>query len=354
MKRVILFLSIFLIFCCKKDINDLEKDYFNYEKEYLNSFDSLANLNRLLDYKKEIILVKTDLFYISNIYVLPFFYFEFREYLKDSSNDFPLSKDEITEYFLYVAEARAINRLMFIESQNYLIQLTDEELNNSIKTFIEEELGADLENFKNDLQETMFTYTFFEKDRKESLLMEKYKESVILKDIEPSERELIDFYENNPSISTIKERVIVRHILVLTTNLNENEKKKKYELIKKIRNLAIEGSDFGELAKKYSDDQTTKKSGGKIGEFLERGQTFKEFEDAAFNTDEGKISDIIETVYGYHILKIDKKEKERKVSFEEVKDKIYELVKIDKEMELMENEKNRLKKKYNFKIVFKD
>ncbi|HOJ64797.1 MAG TPA: peptidylprolyl isomerase [Spirochaetota bacterium] len=357
MKRVIIFILILLIFnsCDKKNIiNELDKSYFNYSKDFTEKLNRLSVLNKLLDHNKEIILIKTDLFYITNQYVLPFFYFEFEEYIRDLSDDlvFPLSKEEIDDYFLYVAESRAINQLMLIEAKSYGIDVTEGDVTEEINSFLIEEMEGDIEGFKNRINSTMFSYDFFEKERKESLIIEKYKKEIIFKDIEPTDHELFEYYNNNPSLSTVRERAIVRHILILTQNLNESQKRKKYELIKNIRDMAIKGADFSELAKKYSQDETTNKSGGRVGEYIERGQTFKEFEDAAFNTIDGGISDIIETEYGYHILKVDKIEKEKRLTFEEVKDKIYEIVKMDKEMLAFEQGKERLKKKYHFKMVF--
>lgn len=77
------------------------------------------------------------------------------------------------------------------------------------------------------------------------------------------------------------------------------EKKAKIERLKK---LLDNGADFAELAKSNSDCPSGK-NGGSLGEFT-HGQMVKPFEDAAFSQEIGKVGDIIETQFGYHLIKV--------------------------------------------------
>ncbi len=73
------------------------------------------------------------------------------------------------------------------------------------------------------------------------------------------------------------------------------------EQIKKIKEKIAAGADFSELAKLYSDCPSSK-NGGVLSEFS-RGDMVKPFEEAAFKLKVGKVSDIVETPFGYHIIK---------------------------------------------------
>ena len=112
--------------------------------------------------------------------------------------------------------------------------------------------------------------------------------------------------EINPEISDDEARTItVQHILFKTymvdgtgTRVPYTQKAKSdaYELAKEVLEQAREGVDFEELIQKYSEDATGTHSFGK-------GEMEENFERAAFSLETGEISDIIESEYGYHIIK---------------------------------------------------
>jgi len=83
----------------------------------------------------------------------------------------------------------------------------------------------------------------------------------------------------------------------------DRTKEEAYSLISEILEKVNNGEDFSELATIYSEDSATSSVGGDLG-FFGKGEMVSEFEDVAFATPEGEISDVFETEFGYMILKV--------------------------------------------------
>ena len=81
-----------------------------------------------------------------------------------------------------------------------------------------------------------------------------------------------------------------------------------------------DGKDFAELAKAHSDCPSSAK-GGDLG-FFERGQMVKPFETAAFSMDKGDVSPIVETKFGYHLIKVEDKRAASTMGYDQVKKSI--------------------------------
>jgi len=145
--------------------------------------------------------------------------------------------------------------------------------------------------------------------------------------------EIETFYRKNFSRYSIPEQRSARHILIKTSEEDSEdvlaEKKKRAS---QILQLAKTGEDFSELAKQYSEGPSGPK-GGYLGTFS-RGRMVKPFDDAVFSLKEGEISDIVETQFGFHIIKLDKIEPAHTKTLEEVKDEIKAQLQTQKAKEL--------------------
>ncbi|HYO99105.1 MAG TPA: peptidylprolyl isomerase [Pyrinomonadaceae bacterium] len=82
------------------------------------------------------------------------------------------------------------------------------------------------------------------------------------------------------------------------------------------RNAIQSHASFASLAQQYSDDQATRERGGDLGTFA-RGAHTRAFDDAAFALKAGEVSEVIETEYGYHVIKLHGREAARAVSLAE-------------------------------------
>jgi peptidyl-prolyl cis-trans isomerase C len=136
------------------------------------------------------------------------------------------------------------------------------------------------------------------------------------------------FYADNPDKFEQPEQVRAAHVLISTLDpisqrpLPPEQKKDKEKLAKEIKARADKGEDFGALAKQYSDDPGSKNKGGEYK--FPRNQMVPEFEAAAFSLKTNQISDLVETRFGYHIIKLLEKYPAKHEQFAEVKDRIKE------------------------------
>lgn len=136
------------------------------------------------------------------------------------------------------------------------------------------------------------------------------------------------FYDDPANISDFEQPEMVRasHILLMTTDpethqpLTDEQKAAKHKQMEDILKQARAGKDFAALAKQYSEDPGSKDNGGEYT--FPRGKMVKVFEDTAFSLKPGEISDIIESQFGYHIIKLSEKIPAKKVDFDKVKDQI--------------------------------
>ena len=133
-----------------------------------------------------------------------------------------------------------------------------------------------------------------------------------------------------------------------TTEQIEKARKEIYALYDSIKT----GSDFAKIARKYSDDGYSGKSGGDLGWFS-TGRMIPEFETVAFSLqNKGDISEPFRTKYGWHIVKL--LDKKASGTFEESKEKLKQLVKRDDRSSISNQIKiNSIKKEYGFSENYK-
>ncbi|WP_347552363.1 peptidylprolyl isomerase [Pseudalkalibacillus hwajinpoensis] len=173
---------------------------------------------------------------------------------------------------------------------------------------VEAELDKIKENFETDeqLEQALQSNGYkdieqFKVDVRKQLLAQK----AATEGVEVTDEKLKEFYEENKDLFTELE---ASHILV------DDEKTAK-EVKQKLDN----GGVFAELAKEYSKDGSAE-NGGDLGIF-KKGDMVAEFEEAAFALEEGEVSDIVQSQFGYHIIKLKKK---TVMPFEEAKDQVKE------------------------------
>jgi len=187
-----------------------------------------------------------------------------------------------------------------------------------------------------------FNIDFVKSDIKTNLTIQKNLDKQLAEAISIPDADIQKAYNEDKTAT-------VQHILLNTRGKSDADKMKIHKKMEGILARARKGEDFGKLAKEYSEDPGSKKSGGLYKDFP-KGRMVKPFEDAAFSVPPGKISDIVETQYGYHIIKVISRKKETK-PFDQVKDQIKANLQKSKKNEAYQDYLKKLKSEANYSEV---
>lgn len=149
-----------------------------------------------------------------------------------------------------------------------------------------------------------------------------YVQKNVIAKVKVTDKDVEEYYKNHPKEFEKPETVKVRHILLgFKGEMTDDQKKELRKQAEDVLKKAKGGDDFAKLATEYSDDPGSKTKGGELG-YFPRGNMVPEFENAAFNLKQGEISDVIETPYGYHIIKAEDKKAAEMPAFDSIKDQV--------------------------------
>ena len=141
---------------------------------------------------------------------------------------------------------------------------------------------------------------------RKQLKIDKLKQMKFGSGIRVSGTEVEQFYEDNkdsiPDVAETLELYQIVRIPQLTEEAKNIARNKAQALLDSIKL----GADFSELARKYSDDSLSASRGGDLGK-IKKGIFVKEFEDAIYTLKPGQVSDLVETQFGFHIIKVTQK-----------------------------------------------
>ena len=249
---------------------------------------------------------------------------------------------QLKEIVAAATEQAIGEKLLMDDAAKLDFPITQEEIDGKVASIIETFGGQ--ANFDRALAERGLSLPQFKEQlrrgKKTERLLEKITEGVS----DPTEAELEKHFADHRDEYVKGEQVLAQHILISPdgeTPTSKDEARAKIEAIRK--SIVEDGVDFSEAAQKNSMCPSGQQ-GGSLGWFS-RGMMVPEFDKAAFEMGDGEISEIIETQFGFHIIKKMDHKEAGTPSFDEVREQIRDFLRHEKRGQAIAAYVNELKAK---------
>jgi len=185
---------------------------------------------------------------------------------------------------------------------------------------------------------------------RKDIVISSYIETKIVPAITVTDEEIKKFYDDNKAGLAEEPQVKASHILIgvdaaATPEVKAKAKEKAEAILKELKG----GKDFAAAAKADSTCPS-KEQGGDLG-FFGKGQMVPAFEQAAFALKPGEMSEVVETQFGYHIIKLTEKKEATAPNFDELKEKIAVFLKGQKTQKAVFDYVSKLRKETKVEIL---
>jgi peptidyl-prolyl cis-trans isomerase C len=242
-----------------------------------------------------------------------------------------------------------IYKLLASEAKTRGISVTPEEITERIGQ-IKSQFPNEAE-FQKELAKRQTTMAELQEDQRRDILNAKTIEAEVAPKLAVTPQELDTFYQQNPDRFKEPEQVRASHILITvaqdaTPEAKQAARAEADSLLKR----AKAGEDFAALAKAHSKDPGSAQVGGDLN-FFPKEQMVPEFSNAAWALKPGEISDVVQSQFGYHIIKLTDRRAGRTIPLPEVKDRLEEFLKRRKQQELVQQYLQGLKAKYKVEVL---
>jgi peptidyl-prolyl cis-trans isomerase C len=238
-----------------------------------------------------------------------------------------VSDDQVAALKKDVLEGLIEREVLYQQSQKAGIKITDQSVDEQLAAIKKRFPGE--QDFQNALSAMNLTEDEVKSQIARGLAIRELIDQQIMSKITISDEESKAYYEANPQLFKQPEQVKASHILIkVEADATDEQKAEARKKINDIQQKIKNGGDFAELAKEYSEGPSNVR-GGDLG-YFRRGQMVKPFEDAAFAMQPDEVSDVVETRFGYHLIKVYDKKPEQIVAYADVKDKLNQRMKQEK------------------------
>ncbi|MBS1682347.1 MAG: peptidylprolyl isomerase [Bacteroidetes bacterium] len=200
-----------------------------------------------------------------------------------------------------------MNKLMVAKAEIDSVVVTDAEVDQNTTQrmeMIRQNYGNSVEELEKQFGKTLDQIKIELRDQVREQLLSREMTGRITKDLEITPSEVKRFYNKIPkdSLPYYSADAVIGQI-VRIAKVSPQQKEEVKAKLEDLRNRLLNGENFNELARKYSEDPSAQNNGGEMG-YVGRGAMVPEFEAMAFKLRKGEISHPFESQYGFHIMQL--------------------------------------------------
>ena len=226
-------------------------------------------------------------------------------------------QNRTTEISPYIAQqifqSMLTNKIMLAKAEQDSIMVSEDE--------VEKELSSRMDNLvaqagTPDRLETVYGMpmakirNLLRDELRKNIMVEKLKREIFSGGVRVTDNDIKEFYTlYRDSLPDVSEEFELAHIF-LERKVSEPEKAEANRIASELLDSIKQGVDFSELATRYSADSGSARLGGDLG-FAKKGTFVKPFEEAVYSLKIGEVSEIVETEFGLHIIKLTDKDGEK-------------------------------------------
>jgi len=256
----------------------------------------------------------------------------------------PEQQDEVHKVVL---DGLIGSELLFQKAKAIPIEVPQEEIDKVVSQ-TRSRMGE--EAFDAEMKNRGMTEADIANQARQNMMVQKLIQDTILAPLTVSEDEITKFYDEHPDEMQRPEGVEASHILIRSKATDTDEQKAQARArIDAAAKRAKAGEDFAALAREYSEDSSAS-NGGALG-VITKGQTVPAFENAAFSLAVGEVSDVVQTQFGYHLIKVTGKKEAGPMPLSEVHDQIGEYLRQTKSRDAIEQMVTSLRSEAKVEIL---
>ena len=258
----------------------------------------------------------------------------------------PVDDTLLKRYEGSIRETLIKRRLLLQQAQSKDIQVKSSQVAKALAEFKAAFKSADA--YQSALKDMGFTAEMLESQIRDGLTIKTLIDNEVTHTLSLSDTQIRAYYDDNPSLFQRPEQVKASHILIaVQQGDDENQKAEALAAIQALKVRIDNGENFANLAMEHSACPS-KAKGGDLG-FFGKEQMVPPFSEAAFALEPGQVSNVVQTRFGYHLIRLTEKEEAQIMAFTDVKEAIATRLRQEQESKKIDAYLEKLKEHADIK-----